>query len=674
MKWFFKLLFVLALSLSLLFGFAIAGSLMAVLEGLFHDIPKIEVPDLQPAVHTRIYDRDGNLMKEIGRIASRKKLVRLVNLPLYVPQAFVAIEDERFFSHFGIDFKRVIGALIIDLRKGKFAHGASTITQQLIRNVYLSSEKTLTRKIKEAILALKLEHRFTKHEILEMYLNTVYFGGSNYGIESASRDYFAKGTHELNIAETALLAGVLKAPNSYAPDRNLKRGIKRQRLVLMKMRELNYITERQYQEALNTKIVVKSHEEKESSEDPAPYYTQAVLKELLAMFSRRKVMHEGLRVFTALDSQIHKIARESFLDASLFKTFPLSTTPDLQGAFIVRDVKTGDVYSLIGGRDYSKSKYNRATQSRRQPGSCFKPIVYAAAFENGISPNLIINDQPLSYYIASEQREWNPENYGGLYHGPTVLRTALEHSYNMVAIKLLEKVGISTAVQVAHDLGIDSYLKPNLTLALGSSEVTPLELISTYSTFANQGIYTKPHLILRVEDRQGNLLYESKPKEREAISASSAYRVYSMLRSVVLNGSGKRSRVKGVDIGGKTGTNQDYIDAWFAGITPQISAIVTFGYNDRKSLGGKMPSSQIAAPVVGDFFKKLLANRPELLAQKMDSLRPGELDYQTICRTSGYLAVKSCRHKVKEVFSRKDSPQAQCPIHSRGIQSLSFIE
>ncbi len=632
-------------------------------QGLWETLPEIHAPDLRPAVTTRIFDRSGFLLETIGRRESREKLVQLKGLPDHVKNAFIAIEDERFRVHFGIDLVRIVGALIIDIRSGRFAHGASTITQQLIRNVYLSPEKSIVRKLREVILALKMEYRFTKDEILEMYLNTVFFGGSSYGIESASLNYFARPSSSLSIAEAALLAGTLKAPNKYSPIRHLKRALGRQRIVLAKMLELRYISRRQYVAALEEEIRTQQVIERRKDSRKAPFFTQQVRKELVRLVGAGKMRDGGLRVYTTLDWKTHEVARSSFLNSNLFSTHPLSKNPDLQGAFIVRDVASGDVLSLIGGRDFSLSRFNRATLARRQPGSCFKPFVYASAFEQGIPTNLIVNDEPISYYIASEKKEWTPENYGGIYHGPSILRTALEHSYNVVAIRLLEKAGVGKTIALTRKMGIESYLRPDLTLALGSTEVTALELISAFSTFANQGVYTAPRFILRIEDSSGEVLYRAGFEEREAISEASAFKVFSMMQSVVANGSGRRARVSGLKLAGKTGTNQDYIDTWFVGMTHQIAALVTFGYNSRKSLGEKSPSSQVAAPVIGDFFKKMAVLKPELLSNKADPGLPPSLVRRRICRVSGLVASSSCPDTVHENFDQHEEPRAVCPVH-----------
>ena len=655
----------LSIFLILLGLFAIiSGMVGGILQGLWESLPEIHAPDLRPAVRTQVFDRNGELLQTLGSANSRLKLVRLSYLPPHVSNAFIAVEDERFRSHFGIDLVRIVGALVVDIKTGKFAHGASTITQQLIRNVYLSPEKSITRKLKEIILAMRMEYRFTKDEILEMYLNTVFFGENFYGIETASEEYFGKSARDLSISEAAVLAGLLKAPNYYSPVRNLDRAKFRQRLVLGKMLEKEFISIREYDEAINAPIVLGGGSIQESETTEAPYFLQAVLSEAIMRIGKKNIYEGGLKIHTTLDLDIHRTARKVFDRAAIFQSKDAQMGTGLQGAMVIRDVGSGDILSLIGGRDFESSKFNRATQARRQPGSCFKPFIYAAAFEKGIPTNLILNDEPISYYIASDRKEWTPENYGGIYHGPCILRTALEHSYNVIAIKLLERTGVPYTIDVARKMGIDSFMEPNLTLALGSAEVTPVELVSAYSTIANYGVYTAPKFIQKIEDSNGVVLYQSTPEERVAITEESAYKVFSMMESVVENGSGKAALVKGLRIAGKTGTNQDYIDTWFIGMTSRIAALVTFGYNTRRSLGDKAPSSQVAAPVIGDFFQTLKSSWPHFLDESAQTNAiPKSMVSLKICRVSGLLSTPSCRYSVDENFDSQKAPTAPCPVH-----------
>jgi len=640
-----------------------SGAWAGILQGIWESLPEVYAADLSPALTTRIYDRNWELLDTVADMTSRLNLVRIEDLPEHIPNAFVAIEDERFYSHFGIDPIRIVGVILQNLQKGSLTAGASTITQQLIRNIYLSPEKNFTRKIREMILAMRMEYRFTKREILEMYLNTVFFGQSYFGIESAAYNYFSKTTRDLTIAEVSVLASMMKAPNRYNPLTNPDLSRRRQRIVLSKMLELGMIHRREYEDSIREQIVIRQPVEKRKAiAGKAPYFVEHVKKELVEILGYRKVYEGGLRVLTTLDFQLQSIAREVFLTAPLFQTYPLEQFPDLSGAFVVRDVTTGEVLSMIGGRSFETSQFNRVTQARRQVGSSIKPILYAAALENGVPANLVLNDVPVVYRMEHLNQEWSPQNYGGRYHGPSLLRTALEHSYNVTAVQLIEKTGVGKVVEMARKLGITVPFQNNRTIALGSTEILPMEMVSAFSVFANQGIYVKPVSILRVEDPGGIVLYEARHQEFEAMAEESAYQLYDMLRSVVNRGSGRRAKVAGLDVAGKTGTNQDYIDAWFVGLTPKIAVAVTFGFNDRITLGKKASSSAVAAPVVGDFLKSVKEKIPGYF-DGYEVVRPKNIETSPICSDSGMLAGKGCKTRILENFKKGKEPKVLCPIH-----------
>ncbi|MCJ8344374.1 transglycosylase domain-containing protein, partial [bacterium] len=533
-------------------------------------------------------------------------------------------------------------------------------------NIYLSHEKTFTRKISEMILSIKMEYEFTKLEILEMYLNTVFFGGSNYGIESASKDYFGKSASDLTILESAALAALLKAPNAYSPKYHPKRNKSRRQIVLRKMVQHGHITQIEYDKFKDMDLVVQSKNlsiSKKIETGIAPYYVDEVLKRAKVFFDKQTWKKGGLIIKTSLDYQLQKIAQDVFLNSKILLDNPIKDNQRIDGSLVIRDNSTGEILAMVGGRDYATSKFNRAVQSKRQAGSSFKPFVYATAFDLGYSSNMIINDEPISYKVSASEKNWTPENYGGRYHGPSLLRTALEHSYNIVAIKLLNRVGPENLIETVKRLGIRSHMEPVLSLALGVKEVSTLEMASAYSVFANEGIYTKPVFINQVYDRFQNEIYRHQLIQVEAISAQSAYKTLDMMKSVVLRGSGRPAKVKGVDLAGKTGTSQDYIDTWFVAMTPVISMAIHFGYNDRQSLGKKASSSIVAAPVIGALIKRIQRELPKYLEGAFVDLQPKELIQSTICKKSGLLALKSCTYKVKEIFSKTQVPKALCPIH-----------
>ncbi|PCJ18598.1 MAG: penicillin-binding protein [Candidatus Cloacimonadota bacterium] len=651
----------------------VGGGLLSFLQNIWSELPALAHESMAPALRIKITDRNNKELRSIRVQTARYALVSIDEIPDYVKNAFIAIEDVRFHQHIGIDLKRIAGALLIDIKKGRLAHGASTITQQLVRNIYLSHEKTFTRKIKEIILSLKMEYEFTKFEILEMYLNTVFFGGSNYGIESASKDYFGKSASDLSILEAASLAAVLKAPNAYSPKYHPKKNKKRRQIVLRKLFEHGYISSIDYEKYKDADLVLKAKKNKKLdhiSLELAPYYVNEVIKRSKKIFDKKTWKQGGLVIKTTLDSKLQKIAKEVFLNAKIIKENPILNNKRIDGSLVIRDNASGEVLAMVGGRDYTSSKFNRAVQSKRQAGSSFKPFVYATAFEMGISSNIIINDEPISYKVSASEKNWTPENYGGRYHGPTLLRTALEHSYNIVAIKLLDKIKPINLIKTVKLMGIKSHMSPVLSLALGVKEVSTLEMSSAYSVFANDGIYTPPIFISKISDRLNNEVYRSKAIEVESISANSAFKTLDMLKSVVDRGSGRRAKVKGVEIAGKTGTSQDYIDTWFVAVTPIISIAVHFGYNDRQSLGKKSSSAIVAAPVVGALIKRLKAEIPKYVEGSFNDLFPSDMVKQMICKKSGLLALKSCPYKVNEVFNKDKLPKASCPVHSSLINNF----
>ncbi|MCO4781509.1 MAG: PBP1A family penicillin-binding protein [Candidatus Cloacimonetes bacterium] len=649
----------------------LGGGLLSFLQNIWMELPQFAHESMTPALRTKITDRNNKELRSVRIQTARHALVGIDEIPPHVRNAFIAIEDTRFYSHIGIDFKRIVGALIVDIKKGRLAHGASTITQQLVRNIYLSHEKTFTRKISEIILSLKMEYEFTKPEILEMYLNTVFFGGSNYGIESASKDYFGKSASDLSILEAASLAAVLKAPNAYSPKYKPKKNRGRRKLVLKKMAEHGYISKKVYKDLVDKELVtVAKKNVKTVEKSEAPYFVDEVLKRAKSIFDRKTWKKGGLVIQTTLDLDLQNIASEVFSNAKILVDNPITDEKRIDGSLVVRDNVTGEILALVGGRDYASSKYNRAVQSKRQAGSSFKPFVYATAFEQGINSNIIINDEPISYKVSESEKNWTPENYGGKYHGPSLLRTALEHSYNIVAIKLLDMVKPSNLIETVNLMGIQSHMAPVLSLALGVKEVSSVEISSAYSVFANEGIYTAPNFIKTVKDRLDNEVYRHHLDQVETISASSAYKTLNMLESVVQRGSGRRAKVKGIELAGKTGTSQDYIDTWFVALTPVVSIAVHFGYNDRQSLGKKASSSIVAAPVVGALIKRLKAELPQYVQGSFKDLKPKSLVSQKICRKSGLLALDSCPLKVEELFDKKQTVIGSCPIHGSMIESF----
>jgi penicillin-binding protein 1A len=601
-------------------------------------------------------------------------------------KAFVAIEDQRFFEHRGIDLVRVVAAAFANLREGRAAQGGSTITQQLARQGFLTRDKTVRRKLKEVILAARIERLYAKEEILELYLNKAYFGDGLYGIEAASRGFFGKHASELTLAEAALLAGLVKSPSTYAPTVSLERAAQRRNVVLDAMRETGAIDEPEWQAVRAEPVALK--DALRSEEPYGQYFKEQVRLELVDQFGWERVYEGGLRVFTTIDIDLQKAA-EPMLEEALveteakrqsfraYRTRPgavVNPADRLQGALIALDPRTGHVRVMIGGRSFEESRFNRATQARRQPGSAFKPFVFAAALEAGYSPASLI--EHLDAPVQTLQGDWTPEDEHSEADAMT-LRTALRTSSNRAAVRLLEDVGMAHTVAYAKRLGVGSV--PSVpSLALGSGEVTLDSMASAFAAFANGGYVRKPVLIRRVEDRDGTLLFEPVNPPERAISDVTAFLMATMLADVVNHGTAYRARASGFTLpaGGKTGTTNDYNDAWFVGFTPSMLAGVWVGFDQPRTILPNGYAGELAVPVWGRFMK---------LATKDDRPvwfePPSGLHAVEVCRLTGRLPSAGCydaeiirdgkferRSLVyTDYFVAGASPLERCPLHDRSF-------
>jgi penicillin-binding protein 1A len=648
---------VLSAFLAALVSALLGGSILVlVLYGFSQELPSLSSAEYRPRQTTVIYDRNGGVLAELHTEVNRAEVVPITEVPVLTRRAFVAIEDDQFYEHYGVRPDALVRAVLLNLIRGRKAQGGSTITMQLARNRFLHLRKTITRKLKEMIMAFRLERNYTKDEILGQYLNEVFFGGNNHGIAAAARFYFGKQVRELNLAESAVLAGILPAPNAYSPTRHFKRAKRRQYMVLEKMWQLGYITRSQAREAYLQRLVLGGKDS--STQVRAPYYVDHVTRWLVERFGIKKVYGGGLKVHTTLDPEIQATAEEVFAAGDVFKRFPLEKHPDLQGGFLALDPLQGAVRAMIGGRDFEVYKFNRTTQARRQPGSSFKTFVYAEALRQGIQPNAIFNDEPIRYLRPETQEVWEPQNSTGRFHGPVILSQALEQSYNIVAVKLLERVGIDKTIKLAKRLGVKSPLNPDLALALGASEVTLMEMVSAYGTIANQGIQVEPHSIVRIEDDEGNMVFEHRITEREALDPRVAYQLTSLLRGVVERGTGHRTRVPGYAFAGKTGTTQHKADAWFLGFTPDLVVGCSVGFDTRKTLGRRGTGGSAAGPIIGAFNKAYLTRFPP-----RDFLKPEGVVKVAVCKDSGFLPLKGCKRKQDLVFLKGKGPSTYCPLH-----------
>lgn len=659
-------------------------------------------------------------------------------IPKQLITAFIAAEDAEFFQHKGVDYKGILRAMFKNLLAGRIVQGGSTITQQVTKTFFLTPKRSLLRKLKEVAYAFGLERDLTKEEILTLYLNNIYLGNGAYGVEAAAESYFNKRVEQLNLAEMAMMAGLVKAPSRYSPVNNLKRAKERQAYVLNRMTELGLISQEQNEKALRTPLKIQSKESAYFSK--APYFTEFIRHQVERKYGKGKLYQEGLRIYTTLDLSLQRIAQKSVEmglreldkrqgfrgplhtlspkqvkellskkkgtlsplrpnetfegvvlskdDSKKFYTvwvedrkgilpfsemswalntkptlnykpqkvktpgdllnigdavyvrvkeppkkeqppvLTLEQEPDVQGALLCLDPKTGHVRAMVGGRDFSESQFNRAISSRRQPGSAFKPIIYAAALEKGYTPSTILMDSPVEYSDPDGGTYWAPKNYDKEFMGPITFRNALAHSRNVVTVKILEDIGVGYVLKFIKKLGIESPIKRDLSIALGTSGVSMLEMASAFAVFANGGERINPIFIKKIVTMKGEVLEENTPyiemqeEEEEppetpstilrerVISQQNAFIMTHLLQGVVQHGTGQRAKVLGRPVAGKTGTSSDYSDAWFIGYTPSLLCGVWVGFDDKTSLGKNETGSRAALPIWISFMDQALKNTP----------------------------------------------------------------
>ena len=593
----------------LIFG-VICGSLTGAFIALTHDLPQIRsLENFKPDAVTRIYSTDQVLLAEL--FIEKREPVPLETIPRFLKAALVATEDRKFYKHSGVDLKGITRAIIKDIKAGEFVEGASTITQQLSKTLFLTPRKTLVRKIKEAILAFQLERRYTKDEILELYLNQVYFGSGAYGVESAAKIFFGKSAKDLNLAECALVAGMPKSPSRYSPLVNPDLAIKRRNTVLRQMRDTNIISEKAYQQAIKEALYANGHRFNPSK---APFFVEYIKTFLEDKLGSTRLYKGGLSVFTTLDYNLQSVAEKAVTAGLLALTDRMKRAhraePAPEAALISIDLASGGILAMVGGKDFNASPFNRASMAMRQPGSAFKPFVYAYAIEQGFAQNKIILDAPVVYRGAQGGDDWKPQNFSLEYKGEMTLRHALTISQNIPAVRLLQTLGPYSVAQFAHQLGIKSHLASNLSLALGSSEVTLMDLTSAYSVFPNKGEKVRPFGVLEIVDRQGRVVWRAKSQKRLVMSRAGAAIMTNMLEGVIKEGTGRRAQILGRAVAGKTGTSNDYKDALFIGFSPHVIAGVWVGRDAGSSLGAKETGAKAALPIWIDFMKAALENEP----------------------------------------------------------------
>jgi penicillin-binding protein 1A len=757
-----------------------AAAMVGVYFYLSDDLPKItSLRDYHPSIITTVYSDDNRKIAEFYK--ERRIVVPLSSIPRQLQQAFIAAEDSRFYKHQGIDFFSIIRAFIKNIEAGTIVQGGSTITQQVTKSFLLTPERSYERKIKEAILAYRIDKTFTKEEVLYLYLNQIYLGHGAYGVEAAAENYFGKSVSQLNLAECAILAGLPQAPSRYSPFRFPERAKQRQIYVLNRMLAEGFINNTEVTEAIDVKMDIKPRRNWYIEE--VPIYTEHIRRYVEKKYGREALYNQGLKIYAAVNIEMQKAARkeiekglrdldrrrgyrgpethlapeeiERFSDerqsilmenpliegatakgviidvndksgtatvrlgdargiisiddirwarrpnanrsfyqdrvkkvSQVLKTgdviqvraikmqestelwdLSLEQIPDAQSALLCIEAETGLVKVMVGGRDFMESQFNRAIQSRRQPGSAFKPIIYAAALDKGFTAASEIIDAPIVFDDAVNDFTWKPKNYGKKFYGPTLLREALTKSRNVVTIKILQDIGIDYSIDYARKLGIESEMARDLSIALGSSGVSLLELVNSYAVFANQGYLVQPAFITKIEDRFGNILEEMNPSRERVIDKSTAYIMTSLLESVVKEGTGKRVKALNRPVAGKTGTTNDLQDAWFVGYTPQFISGVWVGYDDGRTLGKGETGSRTASPIWLGFMKTILKDKPVRVFQVPEGVVFAKIDAET-----GLLPIPESRKTRFECFKEGTVPSTYTKKPDTIVDAESFFK
>ena len=650
-------------------------SLLGILSFLYftRDIPSVEaLKNYSPPTITRFFADDGESIGEF--FTERREVTPLSRMPDILIQAFVAAEDARFFQHKGLDYTAIFRAFLRNIFSGEIVQGGSTITQQVVKSLLLTPEKSLERKIREAILAYKIERYLSKEEILFLYFNQIYLGHGAYGVATAAETYFRKPVEELNLPESALLAGLIQAPSRYSPYQHPEQAKTRQLYVLGRMLEEGFISSSDHAQALQTPLKLVTTPSVPVHE--APHFVEHVRKYIEEKYGKEALYNQGLKVYTTVDLKMQKVAEQT-LESGL-KTiekrhkYPSSTDPlSLEGGVICFDLDTGYIKVMVGGRDYRKSQFNRVTQARRQTGSSFKPIVYAAALDKNYTTTSILVDAPIIFEWGNQR--WRPKNFGDKYSGPITLRNALTHSVNVVTVKIAQDIGIDYIRKYAQNMGISSPIHNDLSMVLGSSSLSLYELSRAYALFANQGKKFKPIFITKVVDRNGKTLEENPPlfsyqvsaKEEQILSPQTAYLMTNLLQGVVQNGTGWRAKSLGRPAAAKTGTTDQFLDAWFIGYTPELLTGVWVGFDEERSLGENETGSQAASPIWVNFMSKVLKGKP-----LREFPIPEGVEFMKIDPTTGQAS--SGDEAILECFKEGTGPSEL--LRARSIAATDFFK
>ena len=675
-----KLLVILLKLIAVLFVVGALG-VFAIIIKYRLELPNIQsmVEDYKPQMATTIYDKNNNVVDVLE--AESRDAVKLEDVSPYVKEAFLAIEDKKFYSHHGLHFKGIIRAVLTNFLKGKATQGGSSITQQLAKNAFLTPERTFSRKVKEAILTYQIERTYTKDEILERYLNEIYFGSGSYGIKNAADQYFRKDPKDLNIAEAALLAGIPNRPTKYDPNRSLDNALHRQQIILKEMFEDGRITKEEYEEALaykfeleneenvknvpkNTSIIYNRRPKKAYNN---PELTTIVENYLAEIYDDEQIYSSGLKIYTTIDLDYQKVARDTF------NAYPYFKNKEINGAMVTLDPFTGGIVSIVGGKNFKAGNFDRATMARRQLGSSFKPFVYLKALEEGYEPySVVVND-----FVA--YGKWAPKNFDGRYTFNSTLVNSLNLSLNIPAVKLMDAVTVEAFKEEMTDkIKLTSEVQ-NLTTALGSVDSTPVNTAANFSIFVNGGYIVKPNIIREIRDNQDILIYVADIEKVKAFDSVDVSVITAMLKTVVSNGTASKARVvdktgKPIQQGGKTGTTSEHRTAWFVGITPEYVTVCYIGRDDNKPMYGKMTGGSAVAPMWARYYQTLINKglyTPGKFEFLENYLETGDLVKQNIDIYTGLLDGPNS----KEMVIRKGRLQVESAAkYKNGIASLFGLE
>jgi penicillin-binding protein 1A len=637
------------------------GVVMAIVAKFSKDLPDVrKLNHFEPSESSQIFSSEGSLIGILYK--ENRTWVPIKDIPQKMQEALIATEDSRFYHHGGIDPKGILRAMYANFRGGDIAQGASTITQQLARNVFLGPERSMKRKIQEILISLQIEKSFSKKDILEFYLNQIYFGAGAYGIESAAQIYFGKHAKALTLPECAMIAGLPAAPSVYSPLVNEKKALERQKVVLSRMAVCGFITPDEEQSARDTQLVF-APKKSEFQMIKQPYFTTYALHELSTRYDADLLYRGGLKIYTTLDLARQKAASQAIAEG--MEEARQQNMNASNAAMVAVDPRNGFIVAMVGGREFTqKNQFNRAWQAKRLPGSSFKVFVYGMALEQGYTPETLVDDVPVTYAIPGSY-SWSPKNSDGRYSGTLNFRDSLKWSRNVCAVKVLNSVGVDKVIDCAKKMGISDILQPNLSLALGSSEVTVLEMASAYGVIATGGKRCKPTTIKFIKDSHGKIIEDNRtPRKEEAMSQATAFTLTEMLQEVVKSGTGTAAQI-GRPAAGKTGTTDEHRDAWFVGFVPQLSCAVWTG-NDDNSKMNHVYGGTFAAKIWARFMKKALMKEKILNFSTNEEGKVGVM----ICNGTGLRATGKCPDTKKVFYAPGSVPERFCAVH--GLQRLQI--